>query len=153
MHFFSDKWVRYPFCQSLGCVCIILILIAIVILYLAQLLMYSDINWFPKHTPGDVDAAVFSIYKSPFVLLISVSIVLFLKTVDLPQNLVVTFLGNNTLGIYVTHSLFMRLARHFLLFDSLFCTRLVIFLSGLLCSSILCFLMSKSKYTRFFISL
>ena len=131
----------------------VLLLLSFIILYFLQQLMYSDIPFFNKHTPDSVDEAVFSLYKSPLVLFMTVILFQFLKQANLTRNRFIEFVGSNTLGIYVTHGSFLGLVRQTSLFNNPFTDKLFVFLFGLSMSLFLCYLFSKSKYTRFLISL
>ena len=133
----------------------LLCLAFIVVMYLSQMLAYSGIPFFSKHTPDDIASATFSFHKSPFVMLMALAIVLTLKYTKLSYNRLIEVIGQNTLGIYVTHGFFMRFARVFAseYINSQFIGKLIEFVIGFSLSLILSVLLSKNKYTKFLISL
>ena len=135
-------------------ICNIFVLMGIfVCVYVFQLLMYSPIPFFSNHTPESIDDAVFSLYKSPCIMLMTAVVFIVLKISKLPQSRLVQIIGENTLGIYVTHGLFMKVFLLFLSFNSLFVRHLVLFVFSLMLSLLFSYLMSFNKYTRFFVSL
>lgn len=132
---------------------IILFIVSFVIIYAFQLLMYSDIPFFSKHTPKSVDDAVFTMYKSPCIMIITAIAVCLLKLSNLPYSRIIEIIGSNTLGIYVTHGLFMKVFRLFFRFDNFYFDHFLMFVFGLLLSLAFSYVMSKNKYTRFLVSL
>ena len=76
-----------------------------------------------------------------------------LKMANLPQNRLIQIIGENTLGIYVTHGLFMKVARHFLNVDNPILMAFILFVLGFVLSVLFSYLMSTNKYCRFFVSL
>ena len=121
--------------------------------YAFQLLMYSAYPFFSKHTPESVDEAVFSLYKSPCIMIMTAISFIALKMAKLPQNRLIQIIGENTLGIYVTHGLFMKVARHCFYVDNSILMSLILFVFGFVLSVIFSYLMSTNKYCRFFVSL
>lgn len=132
---------------------VILLFAGFIVLYLFQLLMFSNIGFFNRHTPESIDDAVFSMYKSPFVMLMTLILTQLLKQSQVARNQFVEFLGSNSLGIYVTHSIFMRIAFRYFVFDSQFINKCIAFFFSLSLSMIFCFFMSRNKMSKFFISL
>lgn len=121
--------------------------------YAFQLLMYSAYPFFSNHTPKSVDEAVFSLYKSPCIMIMTAISFMALKMANLPQNRLIQIIGENTLGIYVTHGLFMKVARHFLNVDNPILMAFILFVLGFVLSVLFSYLMSTNKYCRFFVSL
>ncbi len=121
--------------------------------YAFQLLMYSAYPFFSNHTPNSVDEAVFSMYKSPCIMIMTAISFFALKMANLPQNRLIQIIGENTLGIYVTHGLFMKVARHCLNLDNPILMSLILFVFGFVLSVLFSYLMSTNKYCRFFVSL
>ena len=135
-------------------ICNVFVLIGIfVCAYVFQLLMYSPIHFFSNHTPKSIDDAVFSLYKSPCIMLMTAIVFVLLKISKLPHSRLVQIIGENTLGIYVTHGLFMRVLPLFLGLDNLCVRHLLLFVLSLVLSLLFSYLMSLNKYTRFFFSL
>ena len=139
--------------KELGTYRFFILLAAFVGAYAFQLLMYSPIPFFSNHTPNSIDDAVFSLYKSPCIMLMTAIVFILLKNSKLPQSRLVRIIGENTLGIYVTHELFMKISLRFLSMDSAFLKHFIIFVFSLFLSAILSYLLSSNKYTRFFVSL
>lgn len=121
--------------------------------YAIQLLMYSVYPFFSNHTPKSVDDAVFSMYKSPCIMIMTAISFIALKIAKLPQNRLIQIIGENTLGIYVTHGLFMKVAIYFFNVDNPILMSFILFILGFVLSVLFSYLMSTNKYSRFFVSL
>ena len=133
---------------------VIIILVSLfVTLWIGQLFMFVGPKFFTRHTPVDNDAAVFLLYKSPFVMLMVGVVVVLLKTLNLSRNRFVEFIGSSTLGMYVSHGVFMSLSRTFVMFCDTRVINMVTFVSGFVLSLLFTWVMSKNKFLSFFITL
>lgn len=131
--------------------------LVIVVFYLSQLLMFSNLHiWndlFIRHTPKDLDSAVFSVYSSPLIMCMVVFIVLLIKRINPVQNKIVSIISSNTLGIYVLHGIIMRLLRAHISVSSIFFGDAIMFIISFILSLGLSYVMQKNKVTRFIITM
>lgn len=90
------------------------ILLIIVLLWSGPLLAYSGIEFFSKYKLNPV----FDLYQSPFVMMMTVVVVFYIKKINPKENLIVSLLGKNTLGIYCIHPSIMRALNYYIAFDN-----------------------------------
>lgn len=126
------------------------IILAIIILGSMPLLAYTNIEFFTRHMPGD---PVFSLYQSPFVMLMTVLVVLLIQRTNFNEHKIVSLLGQNTLGIYCLHPSIMRALRYYLEIDNDIVKSGIIFFGALFLSFFISIILQKNKYTRFFVNL
>lgn len=131
-----------------------LIFVAAILCFLFQLLMYVPLpltDFFTRHTPNTLDVSVFSMYRSPFVMIQTVCIVLLLSRINVKENRMVSYIGNNTFGIYVMHGLFIGLFRLYGE-DNNIIHYLAPFVAVIL-SCFVIYILSMNKYTKSLIRL
>lgn len=125
---------------------------AFVVFWFTQLIMFSGISFFSKHTPTDLGEAVFGLYRSPFVMGMTLLAVLTIKNTCHKGNNIVAFVSKHTLGIYVLHPIIMGVLRVVIPLNGnvKYC---LLFVFSFSISLFISYLMSKSKYTKFLISI
>lgn len=126
------------------------IIMLIIFLWAGPLLSYSNIEFFTRHLLGD---PVFGLYESPFVMLMTVLVVLLIKKVNPKEYNLITILGQNTLGIYCLHPSIIKGLKYYIEIDNVFINNGIVFFLALSISLLLSMLMQKNKYTRFFVNL
>lgn len=129
------------------------IVVVFLVLYSVQQLMWMDIPFFSRHTPSRVDDAVFAMYRSPFVMLMTIMVVYACKKIFHKESKLIMLIGSNTLGIYVTHCLFMNAFQSIIPLFSPILSRIILFVLGFICSLLFSIVMMKNKVTRFFVTL
>lgn len=131
----------------------IFIVVIFLVLYSVQQLMWMDIPFFARHTPSRVDDAVFAMYRSPFVMLMTIVVVYACKKKFHKESKLIMLIGRNTLGIYVTHCFFMNAFQSIIPLSSPILSRIILFVLGFICSLLFSIVMMKTKVTRFFVTL
>lgn len=98
----------------------------------------------------DTDMIFFG-YKTLLVFVATLSLIMFLSKCELKRNSFINFVGSNTLGIYLTHLFFIRIWINGHDFSIAIELLIPIFLLVLCCA--ICWIMNKSRYTKWFISI
>ena len=93
---------------------------------------------------------VFQQYSSIFVICSTFALILLFKKVELPKNQLVTFVGSNTLGIYLIQDFVIKYLKYGLHINEYPLLHVVL---SMILSCIIAFLFNKSKITKFLISM
>lgn len=143
------KWIEKNNGLLLGSICVLFF----IVFYSFQQLMWTDIPFFVRHTPERVDDAVFVMYRSPFVMLMTIIVVYAIKALFHKESKLIVLVASNTLGIYVTHGLFMGLVQSAIPSSGSFVSEIFVFFGGFICSLLFSFVMMRYRITRFFVTL
>ncbi len=145
----AQKWHEKNSGLWAGIFCVLFFLA----LYSVQQLMWVNIPFFARHTPSRVDDAVFIMYRSPFVMLMTIIVVYTCKKVFQKEQKLIMIIGSNTLGIYVTHCLFMSGFQSVISLPNPFLSRTIVFALSFVSSLLFSVVMMKNKLSRFFVTL
>lgn len=123
-------------------------------IYIISFLISTIVNGFvvfcyAKNTNTSLGSSIYCLYNSPFSFLSCISLVLFLKSINLKRLRIVEYVSDNSLIIYIVHGIPLIFTKLILGWQNAYLTGFTVCIISLL----ICWLLNKSTYLKMLVTL